>query len=47
MKTISEKTVKGSEFIIKESTPEKTFTPEDFSEEQILMKDSVKNNRNL
>lgn len=42
MKTISEKTVKGSEFIIKESTPEKTFTPEDFSEEQILMKDSVK-----
>ena len=42
MKTISQKTVKGSEFIIKESTPEKTFTPEDFSEEQILMKDSVK-----
>ena len=42
MKTISEKTVKGSEFIIKELTPEKTFTPEDFSEEQILMKDSVK-----
>ena len=42
MKTISEKTVKGSEFIIKESTPEKTFTPEDFSEEQILMKESVK-----
>ena len=42
MKTISKKTVKGSEFIIKELTPEKTFTPEDFSEEQILMKDSVK-----
>ena len=42
MKTISEKTVKGSEFIIRELTPEKTFTPEDFSEEQILMKDSVK-----
>ena len=42
MKTISEKTVKGSEFIIKELTPEKTFTPEDFSEEQILMKESVK-----
>ncbi len=42
MKTISEKTVKGSEFIIKEITPEKTFTPEDFSEEQILMKESVK-----
>lgn len=42
MKTIYEKTVKGSEFIIKELTPEKTFTPEDFSEEQILMKDSVK-----
>ena len=42
MKTISEKTVKGSEFIVKELTPEKTFTPEDFSEEQILMKESVK-----
>ena len=42
MKTISEKTVKGSEFIIKELTPENTFTPEDFSEEQILMKESVK-----
>ena len=42
MRTISEKTIKGSEFIIKELTPEKTFTPEDFSEEQILMKDSVK-----
>ena len=42
MRTISEKTIKGSEFIIKELTPEKTFTPEDFSEEQILMKESVK-----
>ena len=42
MKTISKKSIKGSEFIVKELIPEIIFTPEDFSEEQILMKDSVK-----
>ena len=42
MKTVFEDYIKGSEFIIKESTPETIFTPENFSEEQILMKDSVK-----
>ena len=42
MKTISKKTIKGSEFIVKELTPETIFTPEDFSEEQIMMKHSVK-----
>ena len=42
MKTVFEDYIKGSEFIIKESIPETVFTPEDFSEEQILMKDSVK-----
>ena len=33
--------IKGGEFIIKESNPEDIFTPEDFSEEQIMMKESV------
>jgi alkylation response protein AidB-like acyl-CoA dehydrogenase len=42
MKTISKKSIKGCEFIVKELTPETIFTPEDFSEEQILMKGSVK-----
>ena len=42
MKTVFEDYIKGSEFIIKESTPETVFTPENFSDEQILMKDSVK-----
>ena len=42
MKTISQNSIKGSEFIVKELVPETIFTPEDFSEEQVLMKDSVK-----
>ena len=42
MKTISKNSINGSEFIVKELIPETIFTPEDFSEEQILMKDSVK-----
>jgi alkylation response protein AidB-like acyl-CoA dehydrogenase len=33
--------IKGGEFIIKDSHPEDIFTPEDFSEEQIMMKESV------
>ena len=42
MKTISKNSVKGSEFLVKELNPETIFTPEDFSEEQILMRDTVK-----
>ena len=42
MKTISKNSIKGSEFIVKELIPEAIFTPEDFSEEQILMRDAVK-----
>ena len=42
MKTISKNSIKGSEFIVKELIPETIFTPEDFSEEQILMRDTVK-----
>ena len=36
MKTISKNSIKGSEFVVKELIPEAIFTPEDFSEEQIL-----------
>ena len=42
MKTLSKNSIKGSEFIVKELFPESIFTPEDFSEEQILMRDKVK-----
>ncbi|NML35891.1 acyl-CoA dehydrogenase [Chitinophaga sp. G-6-1-13] len=31
--------LKGAEFLIKESVPEDVFTPEDFSEEQLMIKD--------
>ena len=32
-------TLKGGEFLIKESNPFETFTPEDFNEEQLMVKD--------
>ena len=32
---------RGGEFIIKETSPENIFTPEDFSEEQKMMKQAV------
>ncbi|HVI44521.1 MAG TPA: acyl-CoA dehydrogenase family protein [Chitinophaga sp.] len=31
--------LKGAEFLVKESAPEEVFTPEDFSEEQLMIKD--------
>ncbi|MFB6457727.1 acyl-CoA dehydrogenase family protein [Chitinophaga sp. Hz27] len=31
--------LKGAEFLVKESAPEDVFTPEDFSEEQLMIKD--------
>ena len=34
--------LKGGEFMIKATAPDEIFTPEDFSEEQIMMRDSVK-----
>ncbi|WP_143308129.1 acyl-CoA dehydrogenase family protein [Chitinophaga vietnamensis] len=38
--TVENKTaLKGAEFLVKESTPEEVFTPEDFSEEQLMIKD--------
>lgn len=39
---MANKTLKGGEFIIKESTYEDVFTPEDFNEEQLMMRDAVK-----
>lgn len=35
-------TTRGGQFIVKETLCENVFTPEDFSEEQILMRDTVK-----
>ncbi|WP_127844163.1 acyl-CoA dehydrogenase family protein [Psychroflexus aestuariivivens] len=34
--------IRGGQFIVKETKAEDIFTPEDFSEEQIMMRDSVK-----
>ncbi|NSL89728.1 acyl-CoA dehydrogenase [Chitinophaga sp. Mgbs1] len=31
--------LKGAEFLVKETAPEEVFTPEDFSEEQLMIKD--------
>ena len=33
---------RGGQFLVKETKCENVFTPEDFSEEQIMMRDSVK-----
>ena len=35
------KNVKGGVFLISETNPEQVFTPEDFSEEQLMMKEAV------
>src|SRR5690554_5179876 len=37
-----ENIVRGGQFIVKETACEEVFTPEDFSEEQKMMRDSVK-----
>ncbi len=42
MELNAKKLIKGGEFIIKDSSPQDIFTPEDFSEEQIMIKESVK-----
>ena len=41
METETKQLIKGGVFIIKDTRPEDIFTPEDFSEEQIMMKESV------
>lgn len=42
MQLEAQKLIKGGEFIIKDTQPEDIFTPEDFTEEQMMMKESVK-----
>ncbi len=43
METVVEKNVtRGGQFLVKETKCEDVFTPEDFSEEQIMMRDMVK-----
>lgn len=37
--TATQTTLKGGEWLIKQSHPEETFTPEDFVEEQLMIKD--------
>lgn len=34
--------IRGGQFLVKETKCENVFTPEDFSEEQLMMRDSVK-----
>ena len=41
MELKTKSSIKGGEFIIKDSVPEDIFTPEDFSQEHIMMKESV------
>jgi len=43
METKTQKEVNGGEFLISESSPDQIFTPEDFSEEQLMMKEAVSN----
>ena len=39
METLEQiKSLKGGEFVIKESTPEQVFTPEDYTEEQLMVR---------
>ena len=42
METLEKEILRGGQFLVKESKCEDVFTPEDFSEEQIMMKDAVK-----
>ena len=39
---IMEDITRGGQFLVKETKCENVFTPEDFNEEQIMMRDSVK-----
>ena len=42
METLSKDLTRGGEFLVKETLAEDVFTPEDFTEEQKMMRDSVK-----
>ena len=41
MNTIDKELLRGGQFLVKESQCEDIFTPEDFSEEQHMMKEAV------
>jgi len=40
--TLDKQITRGGQFLVKETASEDIFTPEDFSEEQLMMRDSVK-----
>lgn len=42
METTEKQILRGGQFLVKESSCEDIFTPEDFTEEQIMMRDAVK-----
>jgi len=42
METLEKEILRGGQFLVKESKCEDVFTPEDFSEEQLMMRDAVK-----
>ena len=41
MEKVATKETNGGDFLISKTDPNEIFTPEDFSEEQIMMKESV------
>ena len=41
MKTKEKELLRGGQFLVKETKCEDVFTPEDFSEEQVMMRDAV------
>ena len=41
MSTKNKTKLKGGEFLLKESLSNEIFTPEDFSQEQLMMKDTI------
>jgi len=41
MEKVAIKEINGGDFLISKTDPNEIFTPEDFSEEQIMMKESV------
>ena len=42
METLEKEILRGGQFLVKESKCEDVFTPEDFTEEQIMMRDAVR-----
>jgi len=40
METLEKDILRGGQFLVKESKCEDVFTPEDFTEEQVMMRDA-------